>query len=81
MYRFLLLFLMLIGMVSISCTGNSGDARTEKNAMLSVNLSISDQAPFFTLPGTPEGNDIVLGNVLSEQPVLLAFYPKAFTGG
>ena len=46
-----------------------------------VNLSIGDQAPLFTLPGIPEGNEIVLGNVLSEQPVRLAFYPKAFTGG
>ncbi len=81
MYRFLLLFLTLSGMVLISCTGDSGDARTEENAVLSVNLSVGDQAPLFTLPGTPEGNNIVLGNVLKEKPVLLAFYPKAFTGG
>ena len=81
MYRFFLLILTLTGMVLISCTGNSGDVRTEEDAVLSTNLSVGDHAPQFTLPGTPDGNDIVLGNELSVQPVLLAFYPKAFTGG
>ena len=44
-------------------------------------LAVGDDAPLFTLPGTPDKKDIVLADILTRQPVLLAFFPKAFTSG
>lgn len=46
-----------------------------------VKLAVGDDAPLFTLPGTPGKADISLADAIKEKPVLLAFYPKAFTGG
>ena len=38
------------------------------------------QAPDFTLPDT-EGNQVALHDLLKRGPVILAFFPKAFTAG
>lgn len=46
-----------------------------------VNLAIGDAAPGFTLVGTPEMVEISLAETIIDKPVLLAFFPKAFTGG
>ena len=46
----------------------------------SAALKVGDTAPNFTLPGS-NGADTTLYEVLGEQIVVLAFYPKAFTGG
>jgi peroxiredoxin Q/BCP len=43
-------------------------------------LQVGDQAPEFTLPDT-DGKPVSLSKLLSEGPVILAFYPKAFTSG
>lgn len=43
-------------------------------------LKVGDQAPDFTLPDT-EGNQVTLSSLLREGPVILAFFPKAFTPG
>jgi peroxiredoxin Q/BCP len=43
-------------------------------------LEIGDQAPPFRLPGT-DGATHQLSDYLGEKPVVLAFFPKAFTGG
>lgn len=43
-------------------------------------LKVGDQAPDFTLPDT-DGNPVTLSKLLAEGPVILAFYPKAFTSG
>ncbi len=43
-------------------------------------LSVGDTAPDFTLPGS-DGNDTTLYEVLESQNAVLAFFPKAFTGG
>ena len=46
----------------------------------SAALSAGDAAPDFTLPGT-DGKDAKLSAFKGKKNVVLAFYPKAFTGG
>jgi thioredoxin-dependent peroxiredoxin len=43
-------------------------------------LKVGDRAPDFTLPDT-EGIPVTLSKLLEKGPVILAFYPKAFTPG
>jgi peroxiredoxin Q/BCP len=43
-------------------------------------IKVGDKAPDFTLPDT-DGMPVTLSKLLVEGPVILAFYPKAFTGG
>ena len=46
----------------------------------SAALKVGDPAPPFTLPDT-DGKPVSLAKLLDEGPVILAFFPKAFTGG
>ncbi len=46
----------------------------------SAALKVGDKAPPFTLPDT-DGKPVSLGTLLDQGPVILAFFPKAFTGG
>lgn len=43
-------------------------------------IKIGDRAPDFTLPDT-DGRPVTLSKLLEQGPVILAFYPKAFTPG
>jgi peroxiredoxin Q/BCP len=43
-------------------------------------LKVGDRAPDFTLPDT-QGVPVTLSRLLEKGPVILAFYPKAFTPG
>ncbi len=43
-------------------------------------LKVGDRAPDFTLPDT-DGTPVTLSQLLRKGPVILAFYPKAFTPG
>ena len=43
-------------------------------------LKVGDRAPDFTLPDT-EGRPVTLSKLLEGGPVILAFFPKAFTSG
>jgi peroxiredoxin Q/BCP len=43
-------------------------------------LKAGDRAPDFTLPDT-EGKPVTLSKLLEKGPVILAFFPKAFTAG
>jgi peroxiredoxin Q/BCP len=43
-------------------------------------IKVGDKAPDFTLPDT-DGKPVTLSRLLAEGPVILAFYPKAFTSG
>ena len=43
-------------------------------------LKVGDQAPDFTLPGT-DGKTYTLSKDLKGKWVVLAWFPKAFTGG
>jgi peroxiredoxin Q/BCP len=43
-------------------------------------LKVGDVAPDFTLPDT-EGNPVTLSKLLAKGPVIVFFFPKAFTSG
>jgi thioredoxin-dependent peroxiredoxin len=43
-------------------------------------LKVGDAAPDFTLPST-DGGDVTLSKALARGPVVLFFFPKAFTSG
>ncbi len=44
-------------------------------------LKVGDTAPDFTLPSTPSGAPVKLSAFRGKHPVVLAFFPAAFTGG
>jgi peroxiredoxin Q/BCP len=48
--------------------------------LLGSSLKVGEKAPAFTLPDT-EGKPVSLGALLDRGPVILAFFPKAFTSG
>ena len=41
---------------------------------------VGDKAPAFSLPGS-DGKTYTLDQFAGEKPVVLAFFPKVFTGG
>lgn len=43
-------------------------------------LAVGDEAPDFTLPGS-DGSKATLSSFKGKKNVVLAFFPKAFTGG
>ena len=45
-----------------------------------VALEVGDKAPDFSLQGS-DGNTYTLSQFAGEKPVVIAFFPKAFTGG
>ena len=45
-----------------------------------VKLKVGDDAPAFSLPAST-GKTITLSEFKGKKKVVLAFYPKAFTGG
>ncbi len=45
-----------------------------------VKLKVGDEAPAFSLPAST-GKTISLAEFKGKKKVVLAFYPKAFTGG
>ena len=45
-----------------------------------ASLAVGDAAPDFTLPGT-DGGQVTLSSFAGRKNVVLAFFPKAFTGG
>ncbi|ALO45238.1 peroxiredoxin [Pseudohongiella spirulinae] len=47
---------------------------------LSLALEVGDKAPDFTLQAS-DGNTYSLSQFVGKQPVVLAFFPAAFTGG
>ena len=76
----------------ISCSSGDADSQASGDSQAAsenvsaadaalVKLEVGDDAPLFTLPGTPGKADISLVYAISEKPVLLSFYPTAFTCG
>ena len=45
-----------------------------------MTVQVGDPAPDFTLPDG-RGNQVSLSSFQGKQPVILAFYPLAFSGG
>ena len=50
------------------------------NAATAVELNVGDPAPDFALPGS-DGETYRLADFRGKQAVVLAWFPKAFTGG
>ncbi len=50
------------------------------SAPAAADLSVGDTAPDFTLPAT-DGTRVTLSSFAGQKQVVLAFFPKAFTGG
>jgi peroxiredoxin Q/BCP len=49
-------------------------------ALLGSSIQVGDRAPDFTLRDT-EGSEVSLSRLLERGPVVLYFFPKAFTSG
>lgn len=47
---------------------------------IKTHLKVGDKAPDFTLMGV-DGKEVKLSKLKGKSNVVLAFYPKAFTGG
>ncbi|MCB1671046.1 MAG: redoxin domain-containing protein [Pseudomonadales bacterium] len=47
---------------------------------LAMALEVGDKAPDFSLQSS-DGKTYTLSQFLGEKPVVIAFFPKAFTGG
>lgn len=65
--------------VSAMCLAMAGAMMAQAPAPATVDLKVGDQAPNFSLPGT-DGKTHTLASYRG-QSVVLAWYPKAFTGG
>ena len=48
--------------------------------VIASSLEVGDEAPQFRLPGS-DGNEYSLEQFLGKKAVVVAWYPKAFTGG
>ena len=47
---------------------------------IAADLNVGDAAPGFALPGS-DGNTYDLSTFTGDRAVVIAWYPKAFTGG
>ncbi len=54
---------------------------SQQTAPPKTHLKVGDRAPDFTLPSIPKGAPVRLSDFRGKQPVVLAFFPTAFTGG
>jgi peroxiredoxin Q/BCP len=57
-----------------------GSALVATPLALGADLNVGDKAPDFELPGS-DGKTYKLSDFKGKQPVVLAWFPKAFTGG
>lgn len=64
--------------VLVMAAGVTFDANAQEAAK--VELKVGDKAPDFKLPGS-DGKEYTLSQYKGKQAVVLAFFPKAFTGG
>ncbi len=83
MLRSFIISLLILSIYLLACTGAGSDEQQEQQLDF---LTAGDTAPDFTLRGTeiesePVKKDFTLYEYAENGPVLLAFYPMAFTGG
>ena len=75
----LLLLALSFGFAAL--TANSADVTPEKDkTLLDASLKVGDTAPDFQLPGS-DGKTYKLSDVKGKKMVVVAWFPKAFTGG
>jgi len=71
-----LLTIALVGALSCAILPAQQNAVTPPH----TNLKVGDMAPDFTLPATT-GDKVTLSSFRGKTPVVLAFFPAAFSGG
>ena len=72
--------LLPLAMFAGSLVASPAAAQPATPAAPAVELKVGDQAPDFTLPAT-DGKTYTLSKDLRGHWVVLAWFPKAFTGG
>ena len=75
--------LRLLPLALVACGPLASSAwaqATTTTASTTAELKVGDQAPDFTLPAT-DGKTYTLSKDLKGKWVVLAWFPKAFTGG
>src|SRR5437868_982859 len=70
--------MMTIGLMAV--LGVAGAMAQAPAAAVSTVVKVGDMAPDFTLPGT-DGQTHKLSQYRGKQAVVVAWFPKAFTGG
>jgi peroxiredoxin Q/BCP len=72
--------MMRMMITTLVVTGLSMTAMAMAQAPAAGSLQIGDAAPAFSLPGS-DGATHTLASFKGKQAVVLAWFPKAFTGG
>ena len=67
-------------LLALALAGCAAKAPPAAPASAPAEQPAARKAPDFTLPST-EGEEVTLSKLLARGPVILAFFPKAFTGG
>ena len=74
----------VLTLLTVSAFGQAQPAQPAQPAVkppaIKTHLKVGDKAPDFTLVGV-DGKTIQLKKLKGKTNVVLAFYPKAFTGG
>ncbi len=74
---------MRVMLMSLAMTGLLPAALAQAQAQAppaAVELKVGDPAPAFSLPGS-DGKTYALADFAGKRAVVLAWFPKAFTGG
>ena len=74
------LFMLPLALAASGMLAGQANAQTPPATTTATELKVGDQAPDFTLPGT-DGKTYTLSKDLKGKWVVLAWFPKAFTGG
>ena len=67
-------------LAAFACCALLALACAEKPFVLAAELSVGDAAPEFELPGS-DGKTYKLSKFKGKQAVVIAWFPRAFTGG
>ena len=69
-------YLVVLAVMTALC----GFALAQESGEESKGLEVGDVAPAFALPGS-DGKTHTLKDLVAERTVVIAWFPKAFTGG
>lgn len=74
------LILVLLSVMAVACSFGTNAQAGKNNKKRNAMLTQGDKAPSVVVKNTT-GEDVDLSKVWADGPVILAFFPKAFTGG